>query len=84
MVIDLCGTTPGKVPYTADTTCNLWSSGKSIGSILMAIMKDKGLLSYEEKVCTYWPEFAQNGKEGITVADVLRHESGLDKLEETI
>ena len=50
----------------------------------MAIAKDLGLLSYEEKVCTYWPEFAQNGKENILVADVMRHESGLDKLAQTI
>ena len=50
----------------------------------MALLKDKGLVKYEEKVCTYWPEFAQNGKENITVADVLRHEGGLDRLDEEI
>ena len=47
-------------------------------------MKDQGHLSYEEKVCTYWPEFAQNGKENITVADVMRHEAGMEKFEETM
>ena len=47
----------------------------------MGVLRDKGLISYEEKVCTYWPEFAKNGKENITVADVMRHEAGLDKLD---
>ena len=46
-------------------------------------MVDKGLLSYEEKVCKYWPEFAKHGKEQITLADVLRHESGLNNLDHT-
>jgi CubicO group peptidase (beta-lactamase class C family) len=46
----------------------------------MAIMVDKGLLDFEEKVSTYWPEFATNGKSNILVKDVLRHESGLEKL----
>ena len=25
----------------------------------------------------YWPDFARNGKSSVTIADVLRHESGL-------
>ena len=46
----------------------------------MGLMHDQGRLQYDERVCAYWPEFAQNGKEHITVADVLRHEAGLYKL----
>ena len=42
------------------------------------------MLSYDEKVATYWPEFAQNGKEHLTVADVMRHDSGLAGLSEPI
>ena len=37
----------------------------------------QGLMKYTEKISTYWPEFGQNGKEDITVADLLRHEAGL-------
>ncbi len=29
------------------------------------------------RVTKYWPELGQNGKEEITLADILRHESGL-------
>ena len=55
----------------------IYSSGKCVAAILMAIMRDKGLIEYDAPVHKYWPEFAQNGKEHITVQDVLRHESGL-------
>ena len=41
------------------------------------MLVDKGFLKYDEKVATYWPEFAQNDKKEITLEDVLRHESGL-------
>ena len=55
----------------------MFSSGKSIAAIVVALMVDRGLLDYDEKVSTYWPEFAKNGKDNITVADVMRHEGGL-------
>ena len=37
----------------------------------------RGLLDYEERVCAYWPEFAQAGKEKVTVRQLLSHQSGL-------
>ena len=52
-----------------------------MAAIVVAVLVDKGLLDYDAKVSNYWPEFGQNGKEDITLADVLRHESGLDYLE---
>lgn len=33
-------------------------------------------------MCKYWPEFAQNGKENITIADVMRHEAGMPRIGE--
>ena len=32
----------------------------------------------------YWPEFGANGKDELTVADVLRHEGGLSKFDTQI
>ena len=40
-------------------------------------------MDYREEVCTYWAEFKSNGKQDITLADVLRHESGLAWLDHT-
>ena len=50
---------------------------------MVAQLVEKGLLDYNEKVHKYWPQFAQNGKENVTLADVLRHESGLAWLDHT-
>ena len=38
---------------------------------------ERGLLSYDEKVSTYWPEFAAQGKGDATVAQLLSHQCGL-------
>ena len=54
---------------------NIWSSGKSITAIVIAQLVEKGLLSYDERIVNYWPEL--EGKDDITLADVLRHEAGL-------
>ena len=67
--------------YTGDTLTNVFSSTKSLTAIAMAALQDKGLISYDEKISTYWPEFGQNGKEDVTVADLMRHEAGLASLD---
>ena len=33
----------------------------------------RGLLDYKEKICKYWPEFAQNGKENVTIEHLMLH-----------
>jgi len=71
--VDLCGSSKKDENYDADTPTVVFSSTKSLTAILMAILVDKGLLKYEEKVATYWPEFGQHGKENVKVEDVLRH-----------
>ncbi|XP_022096972.1 beta-lactamase domain-containing protein 2-like [Acanthaster planci] len=43
----------------------------------MAMLVDKGLLDYDKTVASYWPEFAQNGKDNITVRTLLNHQAGL-------
>ena len=61
----------------------IFSSGKSVAAIVVAQYVEQGLLEYNEKVHKYWPQFAQNGKENVSLADVLRHESGLAWLDHT-
>ena len=43
----------------------------------MALAQSRGLADYDEKVATYRPEFAQEGKENITVRQLLAHQTGL-------
>ena len=50
----------------------------------LAIAHSRGWLDYEEKVCTYWPEFAQQGKESVTVRQLLAHQAGLFGLDEPL
>ena len=75
-MVDLYGQRTGH-KADADALSVVFSAGKSVSAILIAIMVDKGHLKYEEKVSTYWPEFGKNGKENITVAQCMAHESGL-------
>ncbi|MCX4734606.1 serine hydrolase [Streptomyces sp. NBC_01363] len=64
-------------PWTKDTTSVIFSCTKGLVSILAARLVQDGLLDYRTPVATYWPEFAAEGKEKITVADLLAHRSGL-------
>src|SRR5262249_14252757 len=41
------------------------------------ILADQGRLDYDARVRDYWPDFAQAGKEDITVSQVLSHQAGL-------
>merc|ERR1711983_295641 len=50
----------------------------------MGLLYDKGLFKFEDKVSKHWPEFGQNGKEDITIADVMRHSSGLSYFTESL
>ena len=43
-----------------------------------------GLIKYSDKISTHWPEFSQNGKSDITIADLMRHESGLASLDQSL
>jgi CubicO group peptidase (beta-lactamase class C family) len=70
--------------YDATSTQNVWSSTKTAASLAMAMLVDRGLLSYDDKVSEIWPEYGTHGKEDTTVADVLRHEAGLYDFDKTL
>ena len=50
----------------------------------MAMLFDKGLFDYEDKICKIWPKFGKHGKEDIEISNVLRHESGLAHFSKSI
>jgi CubicO group peptidase (beta-lactamase class C family) len=70
----------GSQRWTADTGAMVFSATKGIASTVIHRLADRGLLSYDEPVAEYWPEFGANRKADITVRDVLRHRSGLSHL----
>ena len=83
-VVDLWASTTNDSNFSADSLINVFSSGKSLAAIAMASLVDKGLLKYDAKVIDYWPEFGANGKEDLTIAEVLRHEAGLASFDTSI
>lgn len=86
-VIDLWGgsaDTAGEKPFTQTTLVPIFSSGKAVMALLMARLVDQGKLSYEDKVVDHWPEFGQNGKDALTVGQLMSHQSGLPGFDEAV
>ena len=63
--------------YDAASTQNIFSSTKAVTSLVVAMLEDRGYLRYDQLVEEIWPEYAQNGKAGTTIAHVMRHEAGI-------
>jgi CubicO group peptidase (beta-lactamase class C family) len=84
-VVDLWGGVRNKAtgePWQEDTMVLVYSTTKGLAAMTLALAHSRGWLDYEERVCTYWPEFAQNGKESITVRQLLAHQAGLFAFDE--
>lgn len=66
-----------RLPWEEHTLVTVFSATKGMSSIPVAVAHSWGLLDLEASVATYWPEFGQNGKERITVRQLLSHQAGL-------
>ena len=51
-----------------------------MAAICMAFMREAGLVDYKEKVVKYWPEFGNKNKQDMTVAEIMKHEAGMSKM----
>jgi CubicO group peptidase (beta-lactamase class C family) len=80
MVVDLWGgvadRTTGR-PWEKDTMVLVYSTTKGATAMCAHRLAQEGRLDIDAPVATYWPEFAQAGKEQVTVADLLSHRAGL-------
>jgi len=80
LVVDIRGGHADKArqePWTEDTLACIYSSGKAVLALLIAQAVSNDQLDYDALVAEYWPDFAQAGKEKITVAQLLSHQAGL-------
>lgn len=79
-VVDLWGGTAdvesGRA-WEQDTTVVVWSCTKGATALCAHILADRGELDLDAPVGRYWPEFACNGKEQISVRMLLSHQAGL-------
>ena len=71
-------------PWEEDTMVIVFSATKGMSALALAVAHSRGLLDYDEQVATYWPEFAQNGKQRITVRQLLSHQAGLSAIDEPL
>jgi uncharacterized protein YbbC (DUF1343 family)/CubicO group peptidase (beta-lactamase class C family) len=69
---------PRRAPMTVDTIFDLASLTKVIATTT-AVMQliEQGKVRLNDPVAKYLPDFAQNGKEDITIRQLLTHYSGL-------
>ncbi|MEQ1860076.1 MAG: serine hydrolase domain-containing protein [Chthoniobacteraceae bacterium] len=70
-------------PWDADTPVLFWSATKGLAAacVLRALGERDPMTT---RVAEVWPEFAQAGKERVTVAELMSHRAGLSALAEPI
>jgi CubicO group peptidase (beta-lactamase class C family) len=66
-----------RAPWRADTLVTVFSSTKGVSGLAIAVAHARGWIDHDATVATYWPEFARNGKEAVTVRQLLAHQAGL-------
>jgi len=67
-------------PVNRDTLFPVFSVTKAITATALHVQAARGLVDYDAPIAVYWPEFARNGKDRITVHHVLTHRSGLPQM----
>ncbi|MBU6268841.1 MAG: beta-lactamase family protein [Sphingomonadales bacterium] len=65
---------------TGDTLFNVFSVTKGIAATALHLQAERGLVDYDSPVARYWPEYAANGKETVTVRDALSHRTGTPQM----
>jgi len=68
-------------PWERDTLVNVYSTTKTMSFLCALVLADRGQLDFDANVASYWPEFAQNGKEGVKVWHLMNHAAGLSGLD---
>jgi len=67
--------------WTKDTIVLIWSATKGLASACALHLLQERRIDLERRVAEFWPNFAQAGKEEITLAQLLSHSAGLAALD---
>ena len=67
-------------PWTKDTMVLFWSATKGLAAACLLHACQENDVALTTPVAAVWPEFAQAGKERITIAEMLSHQAGLAAL----
>src|SRR5947209_1135432 len=74
----LRGKQPAETPMKSDTLFDLASLTKPIATATsLMILVERGKVRISDPVAQYLPEFGRNGKEKVTVEQLLTHTGGL-------
>ena len=73
-----------KSPWRKDTLSLVFSCTKAATALCAHRLIDQGEMDLDANVSQYWPEFARNGKENVTVRMMLNHSAGLPAFREPI
>lgn len=71
-------------PWEPDTITNVWSTTKTMTALSALVLADRGGLDLDAPVARYWPEFGVNGKDAITVKQLMSHTSGVSGWEQPV
>ena len=70
--------------WEEDTLVPVFSTTKAIAAACLALCNSWGLLAYTDKVANHWEAFGQNGKEDITIEQLLQHRAGLSAIDKKL
>lgn len=71
------GSTAESTPWEKDTLVNVMSTTKTMAALVTLVLAHRGVLDLQAPVARYWPEFGANGKDTISIANVLSHQAGV-------
>ena len=79
-LIDIRGGWTGRrreAEVAEDTLFAVFSSGKAAAALVIAWLVEEDRIGYDQRIETVWPEFAQAGKEDLTIGQIMSHQAGL-------
>jgi CubicO group peptidase (beta-lactamase class C family) len=71
-------------PWRNDTLVLIWSATKGLGAACLLHALQENHIALDRRVAEFWPEFAQSGKDKITLAQLLSHQAGLAALDRKV
>lgn len=72
-------------PWTSETPVLFWSATKGLAAAcVLHALQERQLDPLSVRVAELWPEFAQSGKEPVTIAQLMSHQAGLSVLTDPV
>ncbi len=72
-----------KIPITPNTAFRLASLTKPFTAMAIMILREKGILDFDDELDKFFPDFPEYGK-GITIRQLLTHTSGIPDHEQPL